>query len=200
MNEGIFFLWLCWLLWTYATFLMKKTHSLRVFIASSSLIAIILSNKFVEMYELNVNVSLIYLVSIGIWLMKESSIKEIIYCFLTVVLYSSIKIYYLVDPILFFYQEKLFLVVGSTALLLLFFNGWKNRIGSLFLMIGLGEFIFTMIIKNFLEETYSLGLEVLDMYSAVFLCVSVVYLYGIFIAESKKLVMKKKKTVKNSGL
>lgn len=164
MNEGIIFLWIAWFFWTYATFLLPKSHPFRFGISFHCLVLIILSTYFIKIDYININVAIIYLFFLAIWLMRKCSLKTIIYSFLTIILYSSVKIFYLMDPVLFHYKETLFLIILSYIMCFILFSNFKERVGSLLLMIGLGEWVFAYIITYYFQTTYTIGLEILDSY------------------------------------
>lgn len=162
MNEGIIFLWIAWCIWTYATFLLPRNHPFRFSLAFHCLMIIILSTYFIKMELININIAIFYLLLLGIWLLRKSSFKSLIYSFLTVILYVSMKIFYLMDPVVFYYKEKLFLLNLSYILCFLLFSTNKERIGNLLLMVGLGEWLFAYIITYYFETSYTMGLGILD--------------------------------------
>lgn len=187
MNEGILFIWITWCIWTYATFLLPKDHPFRFSIAFHSLIIIILSTSLIQMNLIYMNLAIIYLLFLAIWFMRKSSLKSIIYSFLTVILYVSMKIFYLMDPVIFFYKEKVFLLSLSYVLCLVLFSESKVRVGNLFLMISVGEGFFAYIITYYFETSYIIDLGILDFTLITFVLVVVTNVLISIVSEWKNI-------------
>lgn len=178
VNEGVIFIWFAWCIWTYATFILPRNHPLRFSLAFHCLMIIILSTYFIKMDFIYINVAIFYLLLLAIWYMRKSSFKSLIYNFLTVILYISMKIFYLMDPVVFYYKEKLFLLILCYILCFLLFSTNKERVGNLFLMVGLGEWLFAYIITYYFETSYTMGLGILDgtLVTFVLLIISKVFI------------------------
>lgn len=148
--EGLYFFWLAWMGWIWATFFLEKQNPFRIKIAGW-LMVIIVSASFklnIGYYEVNFSAFIITML-----LFIETRGKKtgaFLYLFLSsfilMLAYTSFMLFELFDPVWVFIDRKILIAAGSLYLTLLLHKTNHGRILSLIAGFLQGEIVFATIL------------------------------------------------------
>ncbi|WP_078546053.1 YphA family membrane protein [Litchfieldia alkalitelluris] len=174
--EGLYFYWIAWIAWTYATFILEKNR-LRILFSAFILIVIILSPYQFVFSTFNVNAVHLLILAISFILIAKKTMIQKVYlliCSLTITIaYVSFQLFELFDPIWLFLDRKWMLAFVLVYLSLMLAKGRKSKVMSLLIGSCQGELLYGFVINKF-RFNYEIG-------SLVFLDVLSISLLIVFI-------------------
>ncbi|HAQ08428.1 MAG TPA: hypothetical protein DCR24_13260 [Bacillus bacterium] len=151
--EGLFFYWLSWIGWTWATFIMDKKNPARIKIAIW-LLAVIMTAPYkvnVFMYEIHLSAF-----AIGFFLFAETKrmragafLYSFISAFIIMLAYTSFLLFELFDPVWVLFDRKIMIAAAGVYLTLLLQKTYYNRGISLISGLLQGEILFSTILQKY---------------------------------------------------
>ncbi len=157
--EGIIFLWLFWIYWIVATFFMGK-NKMRQFISIAILIAIIFSTYSIEVLNMKITLTTLFLLLTSyLFMAKQKELKGIylfIASFIIMLAYATFHLFELYDPVWLIFNRNIMLSCLLTYLTLLLHNEFKFRIVILICGMIHGEFLYAFALKN-ITSSYLIG-------------------------------------------
>lgn len=151
--EGLYFYWIAWMAWIWATFIMDKKNPARIKIAVWFLAAIVAAPYKIHMFIFDVHLSTF---PIAMFLFIETRKKKtgalfnlFISSFIIMLAYTSFLLFELYDPVWVLFDRKIMLAAIGFYLALLLQKNKNNR--GLVLISGYlqGEVLFSMILWQF---------------------------------------------------
>jgi hypothetical protein len=151
--EGLYFYWLAWLAWIWATFFMDKKNPARIKITVWLLAAIVTAPYEIHLFNVNVHLSAF---SIAMFLFIETRKKKtgsFLYLYLSsfiiMLAYTSFLLFELYDPVWVLFDRKIMIAAIGFYLALLLQKNKYNR--GLALISGFlqGEILYSMILWQF---------------------------------------------------
>lgn len=122
--DGVFYLWLLWGIWTYTTFLLRKSHPDRFQLSFICLVLICVFPYGLKIGPFEVALPIIVLVLICILYIRKLSLKQKLYMLVVVMtmgmIYGGIGLLSIYDPVLMFVDRD-FIISLSFVLVSFFF-------------------------------------------------------------------------------
>lgn len=160
--EGIFFYWIAWIIWTLATFFMRKNNE-RLILSVVVLVLIIFSVTVMQITIFKINASLLIALLCSylyLSLLTKSKTKKTVYillCTLTITTaYVSFQLFELFDPIWLVFNRKIMLAFCLVYLTLLLVKDPRTRIVSVIIGACQGDLLYALILSDFRFE-YEIG-------------------------------------------
>lgn len=192
--EGIYFYWIFWALWIYTTFLMEKTRK-RFFFAIFLLTTIIFSNRVIELFFLKFNITLLLFMVGGYLLLAKKKWLTTIYFIcsgiFSTMIYVSFRWFQLYDPVWVMLNSTIKLSVILFLVVVFLIREQVNRMALIFITITQGEFIYSFLIAEFVEEHIIGSLQAYDV-AAITIILTIVWNgFEKFVLWLEKVVQRK---------
>jgi hypothetical protein len=147
---GIYFYWICWLLWVVATFLLPKEKA-RTVIAIWILLIIIFSNLYISMYDYEFSISYI-LITLGGFVLL-TTLRRIglqIFSAMTIMVgFTSLLIWEANAPVWIFMPRLIVIPMICVILTVLVNKHFINRITISIIGLCSGEFLYHLLLSNY---------------------------------------------------
>lgn len=201
--EYLFFLSLCWCIWITATFLMDKTHPLRLKLSLVSLLLCIGAHKFITFAHVKVSLSYLLLAAAGCYSARQYRIIELfslsLSALMTAMIFAGMKLCEMYERAWFFVDVKWY--ITSLVLFIQFAvypqsSMWKKRMISAFMGFLAGEWFLYMVLSQ-VSIPYKMGDSwFLDFFAFSVLVMAASYKWGTFkyLFQDKSLSAKEKQT------
>ena len=150
---GFLFYWISWCIWIYLMFIMKKTHPYRYPLAFFVCLAIIFSGYTIELFGMEIRLSLFPMWLLGCLLLAKCNWKTLMYlCLCVVIITFSATTFFIMalfDP--FWVIIDLVILEGLLAVFLtsLLDVGFWQRIGVFFIGFIQAELLYGYLLKGF---------------------------------------------------
>lgn len=151
--EGLYFYWLAWIGWVWATFFMDKDHPLRLKWAVFLLSVIFTASYKVDFLFLEFHLS-VFTIFLFIFLeTRRKRAGSFLYLFLSsfiiMLAYTSFLMFELFDPVWVLFDRRIMLGAAGFYLAVLLHKDRHNRILSLISGFLQGEILFSVILLKF---------------------------------------------------
>lgn len=160
--EGLFFYWVAWLFWIFATFFVKKTEVYRLRISVCILVTIILEPyQFVVLgFQMNMALAFLYFFFIlNIAKQKKISLLYTLICsYIIMMAYASFLLFELYDPVWVLLDRTWLLGITLSYLCVLVQQNNWNRVYVLAIGMIQGDFIYSLVLGN-IGFVYPIGTE-----------------------------------------
>lgn len=165
--EGLYFYWLGWLGWIWATFFMDKKNPLRMKMAVWLMATIIAAPFNISLFFFDINLSAFIL---ALFLFIETRAKSTVAflnlftsSFIIMLAYASFLLYELYDPVWVLFDRRIMIAAGGVYLVLLLQKKTGNR--NLALAAGFlqGEILYSAIMGHFRFPYQASSLAFLDV-------------------------------------
>ncbi|HAM81193.1 YphA family membrane protein [Ornithinibacillus bavariensis] len=178
--DGIFFYWLCWMIWVVVTFLMPKEKT-RTMMAVWILLTLTSSNLYISVY--NVEVSMAYVCVFLGSILYIKSLKPLSYHLfsaMTIMIgYSSILIWESIAPVWLFMPRLIIIPVLCVLLTLVLTKGLSSRLAISTLGLCGGELLYCILLTNLSMPDIVGELLFLDTLLIVLLLLGSIEIYQI---------------------
>jgi hypothetical protein len=151
--EGLYFYWLGWLGWIWATFFMDKKNPARMKMAVWLLASIFAASLNISLFFFDINLSAFI---IALFLFIETRAKRtgaFLYLFtssfIIMLAYTSFLLFELYDPVWVLFDRRIMIAAGGVYLVLLLQKKKGNRSLSLIAGFLQGEILYSAILGNF---------------------------------------------------
>lgn len=169
--EGLYFYWLSWMCWIWATFLMRKQKQERIKIAAWVLAVIIAVNYKATIFIYDFNGSALIIVLLLVFETRKTKASEFLYLFITsfiiMLSYASFLLLELYDPVWVIIDSKILIAAGILYLTVVLHKNKKNRLLISITGLLLGEVIFATVLANQGISYFISSLAFLDL---MFIC------------------------------
>lgn len=203
MMEYIIFLSVCWGIWITATFLMDKSHPLRLKISIMSLLLCIGAGKFITIDHAEVSFSYLLLTAIGCFAIRQYPFIQLfslcISALMTAMVFAGIKLFEMYERAWFLVDVKWYIVILVLLIQFAIYPKprlWKNRMISAYMGFLAGEWLLFKVLSQ-----ASLPYKIGDSWFLDFFSFSMLIMVGIHelrilksIFHVKSLPVKEKQT------
>jgi hypothetical protein len=201
--EYIFFLSVCWCIWITATFLMDKSHPLRLKLSIASLLLCIGAEKFITIHHAEVSLSYLLLVAIGCYAARSYKfIEQLSLCItalMTAMVFAGIKLIEMYERAWFLVDVRWYIIILVLLIQYAIYTKprlWKNRMISAYMGFLAGEWLLYKVLCQ-VSIPYKIGdSSFLDFFSFSMLVMAGIHELRIFkyLFHVKSLSVKEKQT------
>ncbi len=128
--EGVFVYWFGWMLWGIITFFGEKTNR-RLLAAMNVLMLLIIIPLTVHVQGIEINLAFACLSLYCCYRLRAQSIRKLCYLLLVssfiAASYAAFIYLSMIDPVVLFVDQRLYLSVITAVIALLLFRSWANR-------------------------------------------------------------------------
>lgn len=148
--EGLFFYWICWLLWIIITFLMEKSRT-RQFFGIWLLMLLIFSKTEIMVAEFNINASIfiLYIGSIVLLAVNKRWLYHVFSAICIVFGYLGIMLWEQISPVWMFLPREAVIPATGFILLSLLTGSYIAKIAIWCLGVSTGEIIFSILLNGY---------------------------------------------------
>ncbi|KYD09280.1 hypothetical protein MXL46_00960 [Heyndrickxia sporothermodurans] len=174
--SGFFYLFFLWSVWIFSTFIISKQNKIRIWLATLSLLLLILFPYKINLFTLTIQLPSLVMLAICFYHFSKLSLVKKIYMFVAIFImmtgFCGMLLLELYDPVWMFFDRR-FLLGGFLFLLskLLFSQTLYSQIICTTAGTLQGEVIYSLILKKW-NFPYTIGsADYLDVYT-IFLSIS----------------------------
>ncbi|WP_042145699.1 hypothetical protein [Paucisalibacillus sp. EB02] len=179
---GIYFYWICWLLWVMVTFLLPRDKA-RTVLAIWILLTLIVSNLYISIDGYEFSISYLFIVLGGFVLLAKLSQKGLqIFSTITIMVgFTSLLIWEANAPVWIFMPRLIIIPMICVILTMMVNKHFINRITISIIGLCSGEFLYNLLLSNY-SITHTIGdHNFLDM-----LCITLFLLISIELLRKVK--------------
>ncbi len=200
---GYIYLWMLWSIWTISTFILNKNNSLRLPIACSALLLVIVFPFSISFFTLQIQLTaLILTLFCYIYIAKQSRLQKI-YSFMSIFIvmtgYTGFLLVEMVDPAWILIDRRVLLTI---LLIILAFCLYPNSYLSLItcIIIGTfhGEILFSTILLKW-NITYIVGtggyLDLISYCIIIVFFIRFIYKLVAYVITSKQSLVKSNRRI-----
>jgi hypothetical protein len=151
--EGIYFYWLAWMAWIWATFFMDKSNPSRLKLAAVLLAVIITSSYYADVFVFKVNYTAFAIAIFLFYETKKKKLPEFLYLFVSsfiiMLAYTSFLLFELFDPVWILFDRKIMLASCGFYLSVLLYKKTSHRFLSLAGGFLQGEILYAAVLWKF---------------------------------------------------
>lgn len=168
--EGIYFYWFSWIVWVFATFLMKKSRE-RTEVSFVILLALAMSNSVFQIAGFSIRASFLVLLLFSFMLLTKTKGLLLLYYLISSLIitigYVCFHLFELFDPVWLIFDRKLLLSFIVLYLILMLVKDFYYRLAIAMVGACNGELLYFFILKRFSFEVELGSLSSLDALSAI---------------------------------
>ncbi|WP_138416932.1 YphA family membrane protein [Aquibacillus sediminis] len=183
--DGLLFYWICWMIWIYVTFIMKK-HRLRDLLALWLLFILIFSSNEIMLGNISINMA-VFVLFFGALLafsFLSNWLKSLLYCLCLVFGYIGILFWEQISPVWMVAPRTIIITIIGFFFLLILTKQYVKRCIIWCLGLTTGEVIHGLIMNSYsMQETIG-DMAFMDI---IFLELATLSLYQGFVELQSRL-------------